>query len=97
MRLVDLDGKTWDGTQLNSKYRPMYDAQGRNEMMAITMGWLIDAPKFDLDKHDAEVRAKVIDEFVNNLRPMLNTYVDRVRLDEVARLMKEGVEHGKIN
>lgn len=107
MRLVDLDGKTWDGTPLNSKYRPMYDARGRNEMMAITMGWLIDAPKFELEKHDVEVRANAIDEFAHKLkktftlefpsnyestRPYFTLENARMIVDEIAEQLKGGAE-----
>jgi hypothetical protein len=62
MRLIDLDGNTWDGTKLNSKYKPVYDSQGRNEMMGVTLGWLYDAPEFDLEKNNVEIRNKAIDD-----------------------------------
>ena len=63
MQLIDLDGNTWDGTKLVTKYKPLYDAKGRNEMMGVTLGWLYDAPKFDLKAHDAEIREQAITEF----------------------------------
>lgn len=34
------------------------------------------------------VRNKTIDEFVERLRPLLNTYHDRVRLNEIAEEMR---------
>ena len=33
-------------------------------------------------------RNKVIDEFAEQLRPLLNTYADRLRLDEIAEEMR---------
>lgn len=35
---------------------------------------------------------KAIDEFVEKLKPLLNTYVDTVRLDEVAEQMKAAAD-----
>ena len=35
-----------------------------------------------------EIRTKVVDEFVERLRPLLNTYCDQIRLDEVAKAMR---------
>ena len=67
MKLIDLDGNTWDGTKLNSKYKPVYDRQGRNEMMGVTLGWLYDAPEFDLEKNNVEIRNKAIDDFAEKL------------------------------
>ena len=49
----------------------MYDANGRNEMMGVTLGWLIDAPEFDLEKYCKEIRNKTIDEFVEKLKDSL--------------------------
>ena len=45
-----------------------------------------------MDGHDAEIRNKVIDEFVEKLKPLLNTYADTVRLDEIAEQMRGGAE-----
>ncbi len=39
-----------------------------------------------------EIRNMVIDEFVEKLKPLLNTYADTVRLDEIAEQMKGGAE-----
>ena len=43
-------------------------------------------------RKEQEIRNKVIDEFVENLKPLLNTYADTVRLDEIAEQMKGGVK-----
>lgn len=37
-------------------------------------------------------RNKAIDDFVDYLSPILNTYHDRVKLDEIAEQLKGGVE-----
>jgi hypothetical protein len=71
MKLIDLDGNTWDGTKLSSKYKPVYNARGTGEMMGVTLGWLYDAPEFDLEKHDAEIRNKAIEEFAERLKDSL--------------------------
>ena len=38
----------------------------------------------------ANERAYAIDEFVKNLRPLLSTFIDRIRLDKIAEQMKGG-------
>lgn len=40
----------------------------------------------------ANERAYAIDEFVKNLRPLLSTFIDRIRLDKIAEQMKGGSE-----
>ena len=39
-------------------------------------------------RKEKEIRTKVVDEFVERLRPLLNTYCDQIRLDEVAKAMR---------
>lgn len=41
-----------------------------------------------IEHYEQEVRAKAIDEFAERLRPLLNTYHDQVRIDEIAEQMK---------
>lgn len=48
--------------------------------------------KFYYDRFEKEIRNKVIDEFTEKLKPLLNTYADTVRLDEIAEQMKGGAE-----
>ena len=98
MKLIDLDGNTWDGTKLNSKYKPVYDRQGRNEMMGVTLGWLYDAPEFDLKKNNTEIRNKAIDDFVKKLEEhQQENWIDNLEygitfsdIEQVAEQLKKG-------
>lgn len=93
MRLIDLDGNTWDGTKLNSKYKPVYDRQGRNEMMGVTLGWLYDAPEFDLGKNNTEIRNKAIDDFFDELQRYEDDDWLKLKMSsiyQIAEQLKEG-------
>ena len=97
MKLIDLDGNTWDGTKLNSKYKPVYDRQGRNEMMGVTLGWLYDAPEFDLKKNNTEIRNKAIDDFVKKIisEAYINNGFITMRVSYIKELAEQLKEGGK--
>lgn len=71
-RYVDLNGLTWDGSPISSKIQEVKTKHGY--MQGITVGWLWgdNVPHFDLEEHDAKVRADAIDEFAED---MLNEIV----------------------
>ena len=67
-RYVDLNGVSWDGKPISSKIQEVQTKQGY--LQGITVGWLWgdNVPHIDLEKHDKQIRADVIDEFVYNIK-----------------------------
>ena len=64
-RYVDLNGVSWDGKPISSKIQEVQTKQGY--LQGITVGWLWgdNVPHIDLEEHDKQIRADVIDEFAN--------------------------------
>ena len=62
-RYVDLNGVSWDGKPILSKIQEVKTKQGY--LQGITVGWLWgdSVPHIDLEKHDKQIRADVIDEY----------------------------------
>ena len=67
-RYVDLNGVSWDGKPISSKIQEVQTKQGY--LQGITVGWLWgdNVPHIDLEKHDKQIRADVIEEFVKRLK-----------------------------
>lgn len=103
-RYVDLNGVSWDGKPISSKIQEVQTKQGY--LQGITVGWLWgdNVPHIDLEKHDKQIRADVIEEFVKRLKaecrkhyvdcdPYFGGIVDSVLyeddIDEIAELLKE--------
>lgn len=67
-RYVDLEGVTWDGKPISSKIQEVQTKHGY--LQGITIGWLWgdNVPHIDLEEHDKQIRADVIDEFVHKVK-----------------------------
>lgn len=73
-RYVDLDGKTWDGTPISSKIQEVKTKYGY--MQGITVGWLWgdNVPHIDLEEHDRQIRAEVVEECNKKLDELERKY-----------------------
>ena len=67
MKLIDLDGDSWDRKPISSKIKA-------NDRIGsyITIGWLYEAPQFDILAHDKEVKASVIEDIICDIDYYLN-------------------------
>lgn len=69
-RYVDLNGMSWDGEPISSKIQEVQTKHGY--MQGITVGWLWgdNVPHLDLEEHDKQIRAEVIEK----IRRYINTH-----------------------
>ena len=90
-RYVDLDGVSWDGKPISSKIQEVQTKHGC--MQGITIGWLWgdNVPHIDLEEHDKQIKAEVIDEYKNALLKLIKDeqdtrygYLDERDIREVA-------------
>lgn len=99
-RYVDLDGKTWDGTQITSKIQEVKTKYGY--MQGITIGWLWgdNVPHIDLEEHDKKVIQNYIDNVVEELENEKNiggldlNYLDYTDgINKAIEIVKAGVKN----
>ena len=66
-RYVDLNGVSWDGKPISSKIQEVQTKQGY--LQGITVGWLWgdNVPHIDLEEHDKQIKAEVIDSINDNI------------------------------
>ena len=66
-RYVDLEGVTWDGKPISSKIQEVQTKHGY--LQGITIGWLWgdNVPHIDLEEHDKQIKAEVIDSINDNI------------------------------
>lgn len=82
-RYVDLDGKTWDGTQISSKIQEVKTKYGY--MQGITVGWLWgdNVPKLDLEEHDKKIYNQALEDAENRYREWTKEEYGKVISDDV--------------